>query len=625
VDGAPERVLDTIPRRRRDDAPNPQGSKDDVAAPGDSQHLLGLTVGEYEIRSRIGRGGMGVVFEGIQPVIGKRVAVKVLLPQFSDNEELMERFLSEARAVNAIRHRGIVDIFSFGKLPDGTLYLVMEFLEGIALDKLLKTRGALPLLDALTWTEEVLDALDAAHAAGIIHRDIKPSNLFLVEEARGQRYVKLLDFGIAKLNALQGESTPQTRASVIIGTPEYLPPEQARGMAVSAQTDLYSLGIVLFELLTRRKPFKGQNDLQTLWMHVEQAAPPPSSFHPDIPPELDDLVLWALQKNPADRPASADEMLAAVRSVKAQIAQSRPEALGAAPASPAPQPPPSSPGARPGLTPVPLRPDTRSSPKLPRIPTGPAHAAAPPRTPSRPSLPGLAPAAVQPFPDAEDDAPTHLGEPLDAEDATAAQTLGGSPHTAPHVSRATVSSPPGKAGRSGLLWGLGGAALALGGAGWFVLASRAPQPPPPQQAPLPPRVSPAPAGPPPQQVQPPAPQPPASPLPVPAQPQGPPDAGPAPQQPSAAPPQPAALEPAAAPAPPPPPVRAPQFALVEFRVVPFATVRINNTDYGETPLPPIKLPVGKVNVVLENEELGKTVTVPFTVVPGTNVFSYTFR
>ena len=624
MDGRAERILDTTDSGAGSTRRIPNGSKDDVSAPGDSQNLLGLTVGEYEIRSRIGRGGMGVVFEGVQPVIGKRVAVKVLLSQFSDNEELMERFLSEARAVNAIRHRGIVDIFSFGQLPDGTMYLVMEFLEGIALDKLLKTRGPIPLLDTLSWVEEILDALDAAHAAGIIHRDIKPSNLFLVEEARGQRYVKLLDFGIAKLNALQGESTPQTRASVIIGTPDYLPPEQARGLAVSAQTDLYSLGIVLFELLTRRKPFKGQNDLQTMWMHVEQAAPAPSSFHPDIPPELDDLVLWALQKNPADRPASADEMLAAVRSVKALIAQSSPGALGAAPALPPPAPPPSNPGARPSLTPAPARPDTRSSPKLPRVQTGSSPAAAPPRTPSRPSLPGPAEAS-------EDEAPTHQSSPLEPLDATSEQTVGWTGGTASHASRAHPPPGPGDGRRAGLLMGVALMALALGAGALFLLASRGLQPRPsqPPVAAVPPQPPPhreppsAPPQPPQLQVQAAVPALEATPQPEPGA--QPPDAGPPPQQEAPSPPQPAAATPPVPAAPPSPQVRVSQFALVEFRVVPFATVRINDTDYGETPLPPIKLPVGKVNVVLENEDLGKTVTVPFTVVPGANVFSYTFR
>ncbi len=256
------------------------------------------------------------MYEGVQPVIGKRVAVKVLLPQLSSDTELVERFLSEARAVNAIRHRGIVDIFSFGQTERGSHYFVMEYLDGKGFDRLIKDDAPLAPHDVLSWTEEVLDALDAAHASGIIHRDIKPSNLFLVNPGRGRSYVKLLDFGIAKLGALKGEATPQTRASVIIGTPDYMSPEQARGRAISPATDLYALGCVMFELLTGRRVFKGENPMQTMFMHVENSPPRASEVVPDLPPELDDLLLWTLEKDPAQRPGTAGEMRSHVEALK---------------------------------------------------------------------------------------------------------------------------------------------------------------------------------------------------------------------------------------------------------------------------------------------------------------------
>jgi serine/threonine-protein kinase len=283
--------------------------------------LSGKKIGEYEIASRIGVGGMGEVYEGRQPLIGKRVAVKVLLPSLSKEKELVDRFLAEARAVNEIRHRGIVDIFSFGQLPEGSHYFVMEFLEGTAFDKLLTQRGPLPIAEALSYLEEVLDALDAAHAAGIVHRDIKPSNIFLVHTGRGRPYVKLLDFGIAKLGALnQGsDSAPQTRASTILGTPDYISPEQARGRSISPATDLYALGVVLFEMVTGRRPFQAENALQTMWMHVEEKPPIPSSLRPEIPPSLDELILWALEKDPANRPASATEMRAHLDAIRASL------------------------------------------------------------------------------------------------------------------------------------------------------------------------------------------------------------------------------------------------------------------------------------------------------------------
>ena len=282
--------------------------------------LSGRTIGEYEIVARVGVGGMGEVYEGRHPLIGKRVAVKVLLPSLSNEQELVERFLAEARAVNEIRHRGIVDIFSFGQLPEGSRYFVMEFLEGEAFDRIIKRRSPLPMGETLGWADEMLDALEAAHSAGIIHRDIKPSNLFLVNTGRGRPYVKLLDFGIAKLGAIAGEATPQTRASVILGTPDYISPEQARGKAISPQTDLYALGCVLFEMLTGERVFRGENTLQTMWMHVEDKPVVPSSIRPDIPPELDDIILWALEKESVNRPPSAAEMRDRLLVIKNQLA-----------------------------------------------------------------------------------------------------------------------------------------------------------------------------------------------------------------------------------------------------------------------------------------------------------------
>jgi serine/threonine protein kinase len=282
--------------------------------------LIGRTIGEYEIVRKLGIGGMGIVYEGRHPVIGKRVAVKVLLSTVSGEKEVFERFLSEARAVNEIRHRGIVDIFSFGQLPEGNHYFVMEYLEGEPFDVIVKNRAPLPIGEVLQWAEEVLDALDSAHEAGVIHRDIKPSNLFLVNTGRGRPYVKLLDFGISKVSPPgSGESSPQTRASVIMGTPDYISPEQARGRPISNRTDLYALGCVIFELLTGKRVFRAENPLQTMWMHVEDPPPIPSSLRPEIPPALSELVLWALQKKPEERPPSAAVMRESVALIRASL------------------------------------------------------------------------------------------------------------------------------------------------------------------------------------------------------------------------------------------------------------------------------------------------------------------
>ena len=271
--------------------------------------LIGMKLGEYELRSRIGVGGMGFVYDGIQPLIGKRVAVKVLRPELAQAPEQVARLLAEARAVNAIRHRGIIDIFGFGQVPDGRQYIVMEFLDGQPLDAYLAEKIKLPPTEALSILDEVLAALGAAHGAGVVHRDLKPSNIFLVREPGGTRYVKLLDFGLAK----QGQSgastrTAQTRTDMVVGTPEYMAPEQARGQAVGPMTDLYAMGVVSFEMVTGRLPFIGTSPVDLLMKHVDARPPRPSEFVPDLPPALDAFILQMLTKDPEARPSSADAL-----------------------------------------------------------------------------------------------------------------------------------------------------------------------------------------------------------------------------------------------------------------------------------------------------------------------------
>jgi len=367
-------------------------------------------IGEYELTARIGVGGMGIVYEGRQPLIGKRVAVKVLLPSFSREKELVERFIAEARAVNEIRHRGIVDIFSFGQLPDGSHYFVMEYLEGEPFDQLIKRRGPMPIAEVLSLMEEILDALDAAHAAGIIHRDIKPSNLFLVNHGRGRSYVKLLDFGIAKLGVSNNSDTPQTRASVILGTPDYISPEQARGRPISPRTDLYALGVVMFELLTGERPFQGENTLATMWMHVEDPPPVASDVRPDIPPQLDELILWAMEKEPADRPQSAEDMRAHIESIRASLLPgigSTPNPMTAREPLMVPKRI-GSPGQSKGRTPSP-------APANPRRPSNPA---AVPIVTDAPRAQSRQETRLAPLPAFEDEAPTHLQRPDEVLDSS---------------------------------------------------------------------------------------------------------------------------------------------------------------------------------------------------------------
>ncbi len=276
--------------------------------------LIGMQLGEYVIQEQIGLGGMGIVYRGEQPVIGKQVAIKVLRPEVGDQALYVERLLAEARAVNAIRHRGIIDIFSFDQMPDGRQYFVMEYLEGTPLDTWLGRKGPLPVQEAIRLADELLDALSAAHRAGVIHRDLKPSNIFLVRQPGGGSYVKVLDFGLAK-HISSGQARPQqTLHGLIIGTPEYMAPEQVRGDPVSARTDLYSFGIILFQLLTGQLPFQARVPAEYLVHHLEHTPPSPLELRPDLPPALAALVLKLLEKAPEARP-SADEVRATLQEI----------------------------------------------------------------------------------------------------------------------------------------------------------------------------------------------------------------------------------------------------------------------------------------------------------------------
>lgn len=284
---------------------------------------IGTVVSGYRIVGRLGEGGMGVVYEGLEPEIGKRVAIKVVLPELAADLAFMTRLLDEARAVNAIRHRGIVDIFGAGTLLDGRKCILMEYLEGGTLDgeirQAAQANRTMPLMRVLTICDEVLNALDAAHLANIVHRDLKPSNIFLCRQPNGERHVKLLDFGIAKVAA--GGST---HSSGVVGTPLYMAPEQAIADRLTSAVDLYAFGVILFELLTGRVPFSGESVARVMFHHLHTPPPLPSESSPSIPAALDRLVSALLAKDPAQRPtaSAARSELARVR-----VALSDPTAL----------------------------------------------------------------------------------------------------------------------------------------------------------------------------------------------------------------------------------------------------------------------------------------------------------
>jgi serine/threonine protein kinase len=264
-------------------------------APRGDDVLLGQQVGAYRISKLLGVGGMGRVYKGVHPSIGSRVAVKVLSRECADRPDLVERFFSEARAVNMIRHESIVNVLDLAQLPDGRPYIIMEYLDGAPLADIVGKRGPLPLGGLARLIAEVLDALAAAHAKGIVHRDLKPDNIYVTPAGRP----KVLDFGIAKLRPEMGGSSTQTGS--LLGTPHYMSPEQALGKPVDLRTDIYAMGVILFECACGRRPFVADSLFDLLRKHVDEPPPAPRQFRPDMPPALEQVIMFALAKDPQHR------------------------------------------------------------------------------------------------------------------------------------------------------------------------------------------------------------------------------------------------------------------------------------------------------------------------------------
>ena len=278
--------------------------------------LLGTTIGVYRVARLLGIGGMGRVYKGVHPTIGSRVAIKVLSRECSDRRDLVDRFFAEAKAVNLIRHESIVNVLDLAMLPDGRPYIIMEYLDGAPLASIIEFgvhhQAPLPLGGIARLAAEVLDALGAAHAKGIVHRDLKPDNIFVAPSGRP----KVLDFGIAKLSDVTNTST---RTGSLMGTPHYMSPEQAAGRVVDHRADIYAIGVILFECTTGRKPFLAEALFDLLRMHVEAPPPSPRALRPDMPPELEQVILTALAKPPDQRFATTMAMSLALQHATSQL------------------------------------------------------------------------------------------------------------------------------------------------------------------------------------------------------------------------------------------------------------------------------------------------------------------
>jgi len=277
---------------------SPEPSPEPLSNSGSSSALgVGQVVGNYKITAKIGEGGMGVVFLAEHPVIGKKVALKVIHPDLARNPEVVSRFVMEAKAVNQIGHEHIVDIGDFGNTANGEFYFIMEYLQGESLADRLKREACLSQARALAVGAQIADALGASHDQGIIHRDLKPENIFLISRGGDPDFVKVLDFDLAKLTQVEEKVTHKTRAGSVMGTPYYMSPEQGEGKIESDhRADIYSLGILLFEMLTGKVPFGGEGYGEIIVKHITHQAPSARKINPAISAAVEMVLYRALAK-----------------------------------------------------------------------------------------------------------------------------------------------------------------------------------------------------------------------------------------------------------------------------------------------------------------------------------------
>ncbi len=286
--------------------------------------------GRYEIVERIGEGGMADVYRANDVVDGKPVAVKILKKEFAENEEFLRRFRNESKATALLSHPNIVKIYDVG-FSDRIQFIVMEYIDGITLNEYIEQSGVLDWRDAVHFVTQILRALQHAHSKGIVHRDIKPQNIMMLRDGT----IKVMDFGIAKFAREEGK----TGTDKAIGTVHYISPEQARGAATDAKSDLYSVGVMLYEMLTGKKPFDHENPVSVAVMHMQADPKRPRSIQPELAFGLEEIILKAMQKDPADRYQSARDMMDDLETFKENTAvvfgYVTPEEEAAAPAEPA--------------------------------------------------------------------------------------------------------------------------------------------------------------------------------------------------------------------------------------------------------------------------------------------------
>lgn len=336
-------------RDSRTDSWRMRGESEPESEEDPSGALIGQVVAErYQILGLLGRGGMGAVYLAEHTELKKRVALKILHRFMSTNEEVVARFEREAVAAGRLAHPSIVAATDFGRIEDGSFYLALEYIDGKSLAEVMAESGPLEEKRAVSIAYQINDALCAAHDAGIVHRDLKPENVLLVKMEEGRELVKVVDFGIAKLNLDEDHQEGLTRAGLVFGTPEYMSPEQAMGHTVDARSDLYGVGMMLYEMLCGTSPFKAQEVTEML---AKQITEPPPPLPESVSPGLRELVFWLLKKDPDERPETAQRLADEFSELAFSLQYSLP-------------PPRTSSGARPEGS---RKPSTRHSPRPPSV------------------------------------------------------------------------------------------------------------------------------------------------------------------------------------------------------------------------------------------------------------------